>query len=342
MALEVSAANSPSPDRDPSEVLGVTHWDMIGEGISLAVAPGHVVRWNDFIRCAPHFSIALDGYVWGRPQFDRSGPYLNLNHHEEVDPLGTRSTCAQVMLHLRKGLLRTFLDEGKPRMNIFVNDPDQDVCVAVWLLCHYPEFVSTRRERFVNKLVLLEDLLDTTAGAYPVKVSSPIIQELTWIFDPYVQARASGALYRADGAQMAAIIGEVGERITRFTFRKAERMKLDTRYERIGGGDNWFMIRESGSGARTALFHSGCLAFVSVCDLESGRYKYTIGKMSPLVQFPIEELYGVLNDFEGISEDSTDRWGGGSIIGGSPRKSGSRLSPSEIERVINRYIRAIT
>lgn len=339
MGLEAVTQNQRSPE--PGEVLGVTHWDMIGDGLSLAVAPRHVVRWDDFTKVAPDFSIALDGYVFGRPRFDRSGPYLNLNHHEEVDRLGTRSTCAQVMVNLRQGLPNVFVDEGSPRMNIFVNDPDQDVCVSVWLLRHHREILNTRREAFVNKLVLVEDMLDTTAGAFPFKATEPIVQELTWIFDPYAQARASGALLRADGAEMAAINAAVGERITQYSHRKSERMALDTRYEQLGGGDDWMLIHEIGPGARTALFHSGCLAFVSACELEGGRYKYSIGKMSPLVHFPIEELYGVLNSFEGIPGDAIDRWGGGDIIGGSPRKAGSRLSPNEVERIINRYLKMI-
>ena len=45
-----------------------------------------------------------------------------------------------------------------------------------------------------------------------------------------------------------------------------------------------------------------------------------------------------LNKAEGLFTQE-NRWGGSSIIGGSPRKTGSRLSPKKLEKVINDCIK---
>jgi hypothetical protein len=59
--------------------------------------------------------------------------------------------------------------------------------------------------------------------------------------------------------------------------------------------------------------------------------------MSPFVMFPLERIYEVLNKTEGLSSQE-NCWGGSAIIGGSPRKTGSMLSPEKVEKVINACI----
>ena len=59
--------------------------------------------------------------------------------------------------------------------------------------------------------------------------------------------------------------------------------------------------------------------------------------MSPFIGFPMVRLYAALNEAEGTEAGPTG-WGGSNTIGGSPRGSGSRLKPAEVEGVINRTI----
>ena len=63
-------------------------------------------------------------------------------------------------------------------------------------------------------------------------------------------------------------------------------------------------------------------------------YAYTIGKMSPFVMFPLERIYDALNKAEGLSSQE-NCWGGSTIIGGSPRKTGSRLTPEKVQKSYN-------
>jgi hypothetical protein len=108
---------------------------------------------------------------------------------------------------------------------------------------------------------------------------------------------------------------------------------LDTRFEKIGGGPGWQQIEEKGPYARTKLFSEKIKAYVALVENKEDTYTYTIGKMSPFVMFPLERIYGVLNEAEGLSSQD-NCWGGSTIIGGSPRKTGSRLTPENVQKVI--------
>lgn len=303
--------------------------------IHLHVEPGISKDWRAFQREAPLCSIALDGYVIGPPAFADAGPHANFDHHVEVDRLATRSTCMQVFLAIMVGLYDAFSKEGRPFAHVFVNDADQDTCLAIWLLRHPARVRSMRLGQAITSLLLAEDLLDCTGGAYPAGSDRPLMREQAWVFDPYLRARTQGRLAAMDSTAMEALIEDVCTRIDRSAAGTHEQIDIDTRYEDIGGGLGWRMIVEHGPHARTSLFASGVSAFVSVLERPDGRWTYTIGRMSPFVAFPMERAYAELNEAEG-TKPGPQGWGGSNTIGGSPRGTGSRLSPADVERVVNR------
>ena len=338
----------PGAESQLHEALGVTYHRDFKDGVELFVTPRRVIRWDDFEARAPEFSVALDGIVFGPPEFDPSGPRVNFNHHEGVDRLATGSTTEQVLIALKMGLMDTFSAGGAPHLRIFVNDADQDVCTAVWLLKNHTRVSAEKSEWRINRLVRNVDLLDRTAGAFPIDPESEFAQELVWIYRPYNEARRSGRLFSMDGKELADIIDVVGERIDRHIDGHGERIKLDTEFNGPEGeGNGWTLVEEVGYDARAAVYHSGVKAFIafreqSPGDKKAGVFRYSIGKISPFISFPISDLYDELNRAEGISPDSLDRWGGSDIIGGSPRARGSRLEPSEVERIINNYLASTT
>ena len=136
------------------------HRVSLTDGITLYVAPRRIEQWDNFVGRYPEKSIALDGFVYGKPRFEPEGAYLNSNHHEEVDRLSTRSTSAQIFIAIKQGLINTYTVDGAVRMNIFVNDPDQDTCLAVWLLKNHERILGQRSEPLINRLVELEDRFD--------------------------------------------------------------------------------------------------------------------------------------------------------------------------------------
>ncbi|MDF1702469.1 MAG: hypothetical protein P1V36_15065, partial [Planctomycetota bacterium] len=285
----------------------------------------------------PPFSIALDGYVDGPPAFSPYGPHVNFDHHARVDRLSTRSTCMQAFMAVTMGLFDTFQVDGKPHANVYVNDPDQDTCLAVWVLNNPDKCRGLSIHQPVTRLLISEDILDCTGGAYPVDPGSTGMRQQAWVFEPYFEARVAGEIHAMDEAGMGSIIHQVGERIDALLEGKGKRVELDTRYDEMGGGPGWRLIVEHGPHARTALYAAGVRAFVAARDHGAGSWTYTVGKMSPYVRFPIDDLYAAFNQAEDRPAGAGG-WGGSNTIGGSPREGGSRIPPLEIERIVNRVL----
>ena len=306
--------------------------------IRVYLEPRVVMKWEDFINSKPSFSIALDGYVKGPPRFLIQGPYANFNHHEGVARIATRSTCAQVYFYIRLGLLDTFQKKGEPNARGYINDVDQDVCLSCWLLKNPDKLVGLKFENVLFQLILFEDILDASAGAYPINPDNPAIRRQAWIYEPYTQARTDGSIYSMSKKEMKDILGSVCDRIDAAIDGRSREIELDTRFEKIGGGHGWRLIYEEGPYARTKLFSEKIKAYVALVENREDTYAYTIGKMSPFIMFPLERIYGALNKAEGLSSQE-NCWGGSAIIGGSPRKTGSRLSPEKIQKVINDCIK---
>ncbi len=303
--------------------------------IELVVTPRRVLSWEQFVAVEPAFTIALDGAVSGPPRFDDRGPRLNLNHHEGVDRLSTRSTSGQVMICVKQGLFETFRDPAGPRARILVNDPDQDTSLAVWLLANHERISGTRSEPLLSRLCFAADVLDATAGAYPFEPESELMWQLAWIFQPYWEPRLSGELVTMSASDMEAVIKAVGERIEAYSSGKGGRLRPDTEYEVLHHGAGWVLVKELGAHARTRMFHDGIRAYVTVREGPAEHFTYSIGKMSHFVPFPLERLYDELNQAEGIPAEASDRWGGGNTIGGSPREQGSRIPPAKLARILD-------
>ncbi len=307
--------------------------------MQLHIEPRKVMTWDEFIKTKPAYSIALDGFVYGATHFDPKGPHVNFNHHEEVDRLATRSTSGQVFLALKQGLIDSFRPEGKVEGHVYVNDPDQDTSTAYWLLKNHERIEGQKSEPLINRLVYAEDLQDCTAGAYPFDPLSKLMRELAWVYEPYTNARVTGRIQKMDEHEMRNVMEAVYERISKHVLGQGGEVAPDLRYERIGGGTNWAMVREIGAQARTKLFADGIKAFVAVRENGDGTYTYSIGRMSPYIPLPVDQLPDFFNKIEGISADAKDQWGGGNTIIGSPRASGSKQTPKELEKHLNDYLK---
>jgi hypothetical protein len=292
------------------------------------------ISMQEFVGEAPAYSIALDGYVRGGPQFSPNGPHINYNHHEDVDRLATRSTCAQVLMSLRQGLFSRFRDTDGPRAHVYVNDCDEDVCTS-WTLLRHHYLAEGVMNPLLNRLVAMEDALDCTAGAYPYPKDLPALQELAWVFEPYRQFRLGGQLDRKDPTAYRSVICDVEHRILQHIAGRGRTVPLDTRYQRIGGGDGWAMVEEVGAQARTGMFADGIRTFVSVRVRPDGKTAYVIGKMDPFSRLDLVALAAKLNELEGNPDDL---WGGGSTIIGSPRRLGSTLPPASIQALLGQAV----
>lgn len=287
------------------------------------------MTWEDFQKTKPPFSVALDGFVNDATQRNPAGPYANFDHHSLVDRISTRSTAEQVHMEINLGLFDTFQLNGKPEMNIHVNDPDEDTTISIWLLRNH-ERVINHADPLINKLVYCGGLLDCTAGSYPFGETNQL-RKMAWIFEPYRNARYEGRLSKMGASEMRDVLESVISRITEYSLGEGGIAKIEGDYKVLGGGPGWSLVKETGTSARMHMFSSGIPAFVSV--LSPGRY--VIGRRSTWTPFPIEKIYTALNTHEG-----KNNWGGSNTIGGSLRGEGSTLSENEVTTVINAVLGA--
>ena len=302
--------------------------------IDLNIEPRKVYSWSDFKTQKPSYSIALDGFVDSATRRDPKGPYANFDHHSKVDRLATRSTSEQVHMEIKLGLFDTFRKDGIPEAHIYVNDPDEDTCLAWWLLKTNDE-VRNHADPRINRLVYCEDRLDCTAGAYPFGDTS-MRRKMAWIFQPYNEARFNGRVAQMEEAEMRSIIESVEARISSHIFGEGGELLLEGNYERIGGGPGWTLTKETGPASRMAMYNDGITAFAAlVAEKPDGSFVYTLGRRSVWTPFKLKELYSRLNEEEFNIVNDSNNWGGGDTIGGSPRDTGSKLSPEKLQEIIN-------
>ncbi|MCG2720755.1 MAG: hypothetical protein L6290_01910 [Thermodesulfovibrionales bacterium] len=137
-------------------------------------------------------------------------------------------------------------------------------------------------------------------------------------------------------ADLRGIIESVEARIDRYFLDESGELSLKGNYEIIGGGDGWTFTRETGLASRMAMYNDGITAFaVLVAEKSDRSYVYTLGRRSVWTPFHLQKLYAKLNEEESHIVTESNRWGGSDTIGGSPRDTGSRLSPERLQEIIN-------
>ena len=271
----------------------------------------------DWLRRRDAPAIALDGCVKGPSQWCPEGPYASMNHHEGVDRGSTRATCEQAVLLVAQGLWETMTRNGVPGADVHVNDCDADVCTAIWALGN-PDRLD---EPAVQRLILLEGILDTTGGCWtPPWADSEMLAQLAWAFEPYQGRRDHGDAI--DAAGMTAVVDEVGDRITALVDGRGDRRPAWGEFELVAQRGPVAAVVEHGPYARIAARCAGIETVVA--ERRSGdRRVVTIAKTSPFVSTDLNTAYDRLNDLDGCTGD--DRWGGSDLVGGSPRGRGTDL-----------------
>ncbi|PIN89467.1 hypothetical protein COU60_03670 [Candidatus Pacearchaeota archaeon CG10_big_fil_rev_8_21_14_0_10_34_76] len=296
--------------------------------IDLRILPRESMSWDEFVKKTPRGSIALDGVVLGGPKYDEDTLHVNFDHHDGVAREATMSTARQVMFAIKGNLMKSlFWQTGLAKIPVYVNDPDQDVALSVWLLDRHKSLEGTQSIPIVNRLLELTDKLDITGGGYPMNLDDGLLSTHNWIFAPYNDLRKSGALASANEAVICSTLESMTGRIDQLVMGQAEKRELDTRHEILYDSPSGFKIVNEigGSEARYFLFSQGLDAYISLVAIRpDNRNVWTVGRRSPYIPFPINELFGVYNALEGLPEG--EGWGGSNIVGGSSRKHGSGLS----------------
>jgi len=297
----------------PTRAVPGSHDDRV----RLEVHPGEVVGFDEFRATHQAAALALDGYVDGPPRWDWEGPWGNLDHHTGVERLRTGAACEQVAAAVRLGLWER-LGDGRS-LHVHVNDCDADTCLAVWLLRH-PERVA---EPPIDLLVRWEGRLDAHGGCALGQIPDRYLPYLAWVFEPYVQWRSDTDADLGSARQIE-VIDEVAGRIDAWADGRAAQLLIDSDYRIVHRTDHVVAVDERGPHARLALQGDGRRCFVAV-RRHGGRTVMSIGRVDDEVPVDLVAVWADLNEHEGRDDSDADRWGGGDLIGGSPRRSGTSL-----------------
>ena len=203
---------------------------------------------------------------------------------------------------------------------------------------NHERITGTRNEPLISRLVNITDYMDATGGLYPLDPNSELMRQRAWIFEPYTKSRLIGRVPVMEKGEMQSIIDAVIKRIDDHLLGRGEERIVDTRYERIGGGDNWTMVREIGAEARGKMVSDGIYAFVSVRNGGDDHFIYTLARTSPYIDFPVLELINHINEEEGFTLGDPNAGGGSDIIGGTSRKNMTKITPQQLERMINDFL----
>jgi hypothetical protein len=300
--------------------------------IELVVKTGPALTRAAFVETHQPFSVSLDGYVFGEPwlHVSEAGPYRNFNHHEAVDRSCTSSTCEQARRAVVLGFYDLFRRNGERTATLYANDCDQDVCLSSWILMN-PDRATEPLVRVISQIV---DLLDMSAGVWPMPHERDRLGEIRWVFDPYLRARPN--LAGMSGITMREVIRDVHHRLDQFVIGRAEVLPLIGEYTQIGGGTGWILAEVTHQTARERMVAAGIRAAVELFGRAGDRYLYSLWRRSEyVVGFPVRTILSALNEAEGFQPVDPQGWGGADSVGGSPRGRGSALTPSQVEGVVN-------
>ena len=294
-------------------------------------------------RSAAPGSIFLDGAAQGEPFLDPKREVYNLDHHEGCVRSFTLATCEQAMVLIRKGL-----DLRKRDWTVYANDADLDTVLAIWVLLNHIRLndrdAETRAR--IMPLVRLQGVIDAQGlelqelSALPPTLLAETQARLDALREPELALKQRG--HWGEGDLLAYTAGRL-RTIDRLVypprhFDDVEDVEPLARVDIANG--SIAVICRSKAGIyeverQLRRLHGKRLGMIV---LRTGASTYTLRQVDPYLPASLEEVYTQLNlvDPAAGGHGSANRWGGSAEIGGSPRSTGTRLTPEQIARACRR------
>ncbi len=254
----------------------------------------------------PPRSIALDGAVQG-PAFDLPRKVYSFDHHGGCIRHVTLATCEQV----RDALLVGLKPDG---FRIYLNDIDADSVVSTWLLLH-PERLRgdepDRLQNLVHRIGRTDALGPGVVPGHPLHpLLNPSLGEVSSRELLDAKLELLDAWWRGD--QLATGAPDRPEAHSALWLERTE----DGRPRVVQG---------EVEGGFIGLYRRSDVGIVW-SDAPGGTRAYTVAKRSEFVEFDLPAFYARCNEIE-------PGWGGGSTVGGAPRRpdgSRSTLEPDQV------------
>jgi hypothetical protein len=288
-------------------------------------------------RKSPPGTIFLDGVAQCEPFMDHEKKIYNLDHHEGCVRAFTLSSCEQVLVMIFKGL-----DLREREWFIYANEPDLDTILAIWLLLNHQRISrkESMHRRFLYSLVRLEGVIDALGlelrdlSGLPPDLMRKTQQVINLLRKDEIQAKKDGLWDELDFPEYTA---RILHKIDRIIYKSIEfsDFKGIKELARIDlSGDRIVVVVEADAGIYEIEPHLNNLYGnrLGMVALQRSPGSYTLRRMDLFMPGDLEPVYERLNFIDPAVKcrSENNRWGGSSDIGGSPRASGTRLSPMVI------------
>lgn len=282
-------------------------------------------------------TIFLDGAAQAEPFLDLERRIYNLDHHEGCVRRFTLATCEQALVLMLRGL-----DLRERPWTVYANEPDLDTQIAIWVLLngvHLHHDGGTVRSEVIP-LVRLEGVIDTHGlqmrdfVGFREEHLAATFSRLESLREPELALKAKGSWAEIGFlefmlSQLEAIDRMVYPQDFFETFRGVEELAReelsDDRIVVVCAADCGIYEVEKDLKRR----YGKRLGLVA---LRKDERTYTIRQVDSFLPVNLEAAYERLNVLDPAvkGSGSANSWGGSGEIGGSPRATGTQLSPEEI------------
>src|SRR5436309_2625063 len=316
--------------------------------VSVRVQHGFTVTAAAARSAAPG-SVFLDGAAQGEPFLDPKREVYNLDHHEGCVRSFLLATREQAMVLIRKGI-----DLRKRDWTVYANDADLDTVLAIWVLLNHLRLNDRSGETRarIMPLVRVQGVIDAQGldmadlSALPAELLAEMHACIDELREPELALKRRGRWGASD------LLGYTADRlraIDRLVYSPAHYDDVTEVGQLARGGianGSVAVVCRSKAGIyeverQLRRLHGKRLG---VIVLRTGATTYTLRQVNPYLPTSLERVYTHLNlvDPAAGGHRSANRWGGSMEIGGSPRSTGTRLTPTQIAGVCRRAFRAPT
>lgn len=307
--------------------------------IELRVVPKRFENWQRFIHETPEYSIGLEvmddtpGHVGHRVHFD---------HHAGVIREVTMSAAMQAYLAVRQGRLMQKWLRHRRRVPVYVWNPDQDVCLAAFILEYHEVLERLHNDPLLRWIVQFNNKIDVCGGLYPIDLEEVVRKHFTWVFEPYRQQRMQGKA-SGDSSLVKTTIRQVCNRLEDLLLGRAGVAPITTEPEILYASPYGYVIAdEKGDpNSRLVLASRGYTNLISlVSKRRNGRYTYSVIRGSPFDEdvFQVGKLIQAFQAAEDLPEARI--WGGSNMAAGSDSELGSSLEWTQIRDIAEPIVEA--
>ncbi|GIX42132.1 MAG: hypothetical protein KatS3mg129_1865 [Leptospiraceae bacterium] len=307
--------------------------------ITVKIQRGFVVSLNEAKRF-PERSIFLDGAARGEPFLDNERQIYNLDHHEGCERTFTLSTCEQAIILVRKGL-----NLKEKNWTIYANEPDLDTILAIWVFLNHIHLSSgdSKQYKKIIPLIRMEGVIDALGLelidiiAFPSNLFKETKNKIDKLREEEEKIKKEGLWNTINFAEYT---HRILNKIDHLAFEAEDIQHLRSVVE---------IARAEITDEDSVVVFEGDLGIYELEEylnkiynkkptfviLRKDKNTYTIRKGDMFSPLNLEKIYERLNIFDKNvnGKIKENRWGGSSQIGGSPRLTGTALTPNQIVEI---------